>query len=246
MPLIEQSRELIATNGWRGLIISGAPKEALNPGMWEQVSAALNVPVTLALRSSVAALKAFSAQKILLMTPVDDRLKKMYYDYLAAFEIESFYPPQILRAHTDAQKLTSSEVEEMTRKALSEYPNVDAIYFQGALLDPIPILEKLEHELKLPIVASNPAMLWLVLSKLGLTVQHRGLRQTVGLLAGRASGTVLVTFAPGIGKKYFPPRRRARNRCHFDPWEKSILDPSCSLGMTGIARHFARFALCGR
>ena len=36
--LIEQSRQLIAANGWHGLIISGAPKEALNPGMWEQVS----------------------------------------------------------------------------------------------------------------------------------------------------------------------------------------------------------------
>ena len=45
---------------------------------------------------------------------------------------------------------------------------MDAIYFQGALLDPLPILDKLEAELKLPIVASNPAMLWLILSKLGL------------------------------------------------------------------------------
>jgi maleate cis-trans isomerase len=108
------------------------------------------------------------------MTPVDDQLKKMYYDYLAAFGIESFYPPQILRAHTDAQKLTSSDVESMTRKALSEYPNVDAIYFQGALLDPIPILDKLESELKLPIIASNPAMLWLILSKLGLSYNITG------------------------------------------------------------------------
>ena len=173
-PLIEQSRQLIETNNWNGLIISGAPKEALNPGMWEQVSKALSIPVTLALRSSVAALKAFSARKILLMTPVDDRLKKMYYDYLAGFGIESYYPPQILRAHTDAQKLTSSDVEDMTRKALSEFSNVDAIYFQGALLDPIPILEKLETELKLPIIASNPAMLWLVLSKLGLKYRIEG------------------------------------------------------------------------
>ena len=172
--LIEQSRQLIEANGWRGLIISGAPKEALNPGMWEQVSEALSIPVTLALRSSVAALKAFSARKILLMTPVDDRLKKMYHDYLAGFGIESFYPPQILRAHTDAQKLTSSDVEEMTRKALREYPNVDAIYFQGALLDPIPILDKLETKLQMPIVASNPAMLWLVLSKLGLNYRIEG------------------------------------------------------------------------
>jgi len=172
--LIEQSRQLIEANGWRGLIISGAPKEALNPGMWEQVSTALSVPVTLALRSSVAALRAHSARKILLMTPVDDRLKKMYYDYLAGFGIESYYPPQILRAHTDAQKLTSTDVEDMTRKALSEFPNVEAIYFQGGLLDPIPILDKLEAELKLPIVASNPAMLWLVLSKLGLKYRIEG------------------------------------------------------------------------
>ena len=172
--LIGQSKQLIAERGWDGLIISGAPKEALNPGMWEQVSSALPIPVALALRSSVAALKAFAAKRILLMTPVDDQLKKLYYDYLAAFGIESFYPPQILRAHTDAQKLTSSDVEAMTRTALSEYPNVDAIYFQGALLDPIPILDKLETELHLPIVASNPATLWLILSKLGLSYNITG------------------------------------------------------------------------
>ena len=165
--LISQSKTLISERGWNGLIISGAPKEALNSGMWEQVSRALEIPVALALRSSVAALKAFSAKRILLMTPVDDQLKKMYYDYLVAFGIESFYPPQILRAHTDALKLTSSDVEAMTRKALSEFANVDAIYFQGALLDPIPILDKLETELSLPVIASNPAMLWLILSKLG-------------------------------------------------------------------------------
>jgi len=172
--LIEQSKQLIAEHGWNGLIISGAPKEALNPGMWKQVTAGLNVPVALALRSSVAALKAFSTKRILLMTPVDDQLKKMYHDYLAEFGIVSFYPPQILRAHTDVQKLAPSDVEAMTKKALAGSPNVDAIYFQGALLDPIPILDKLENELKLPIIASNPAMLWLILSKLGLSYSIDG------------------------------------------------------------------------
>ena len=173
-PLIDQARQLIAEQRWNGVIISGAPKEALNPGMWEQVSAALNVPIALALRSSVAALKAFSAKRILLMTPVDDQLKKMYDDYLTGFGIQSFYPPQILRAHTDAQKLTAADVESMTRDALGKFPDVDAIYFQGALLDPIPLLDKLEHEMSLPIVASNPAMLWLVLSKLGRRYQIPG------------------------------------------------------------------------
>jgi maleate cis-trans isomerase len=172
--LIDQTRALIADHCWQGVIMSGAPKEALNPDMWERVSEALPVPVSLALRSSVAALTVFSAKHILLMTPVDDQLKKLYRDYLAGFGIESFYPPQTLRAHTDAQKLSSADVVSMARSALAQYPDVDAIYFQGALLDPIPILESLEAELKIPIVASNPAMLWLILSKLGAKYEISG------------------------------------------------------------------------
>ncbi|HVO93872.1 MAG TPA: hypothetical protein VMT22_13570 [Terriglobales bacterium] len=172
--LIEQAGTWVDEQHGDGVIISGAPKEALNPGMWEQVSAALQVPIALALRSAVAALRAFSAKRILLMTPVDDQLKKMYDEYLAGFGIQSFHPPQILRAHTDAQKLTPADVESMTRDALAKFPNVDAIYFQGALLDPIPLLDKLERETSLPIVASNPAMLWLVLSKLSLRYQIAG------------------------------------------------------------------------
>ena len=173
-PLIEQANALIAEQQWQGLIISGGPKEALNPGMWDEVSAAIKIPIALALRSSVAALKAFGAKRILLMTPVDDQLKQMYRDYIAGFGIETFFPAQILRAHTDAQKLTSADVEAMTKKALGEFPGVDSIYFQGALLDPIPILDKLEKELTLPIVASNPAMLWHVLSKLGMRYEIQG------------------------------------------------------------------------
>ena len=165
--LLSQVRELIRQYRWDGVIISGAPKEALNPGMWQRVTAELKLPVALALRSSAAALKAFGAKRILLMTPVDDELKRLYRDYLADFGIESFYPPQTLRAHTDAQKLTPNEVEAMTRAALANFPAAEAIYFQGALLDPIPILERLESQLNVPIVASNPAMLWVVLSKLG-------------------------------------------------------------------------------
>lgn len=164
--LIDQASKLIAEHKWQGLIISGGPKEALNPGMWDQVSAALPVPVSLALRSSVAALKTFDARRILLMTPVDDRLKEMYRDYIAGFGIQTFFPPQTLRSHTDALKLTASDVKTITRTSLAGYPDVDAIYFQGALLDPLPVLDEMEAEFGLPIVASNPAMLWLILSKL--------------------------------------------------------------------------------
>ena len=34
------------------------------------------------------------------MTPVDDKLKEMYRDFLAEFGIEAIYPAQTLRART--------------------------------------------------------------------------------------------------------------------------------------------------
>jgi maleate cis-trans isomerase len=172
--LVKQTVELVAQNGWDGVIISGAPKEVFNPTIWERLTAALNIPIATALRSSVAALKTFSVKRILLMTPVDDDLKKMYRNFLAQFGIDAVYPPQTLRQRTDAVKLTAAEVEALTKKTFAQYSEVDAIYFQGALLDPLKVLEKLEAELRVPIIASNPAMLWFMLSKLGLRYEISG------------------------------------------------------------------------
>jgi hypothetical protein len=172
--LIRQASELKEMNQWDGVIISGGPREALNPGLWERLSGGLKIPVATALRSSAAALKVLPAKRVLLMTPVDDQLKAMYRSFLADFEIETVYPPQTLRSHTDAQKLSPGDVETMTKKSLLEQSPVDAIYFQGALLDPLPILEKMETELKVPIIASNPAMLWFLLSTLGFSYRIPG------------------------------------------------------------------------
>jgi maleate cis-trans isomerase len=172
--LLRQTSELAEKHSWDGAIISGGPREVLNPGLRDRLSSALKIPVATALSSSVAALKVFSATRVLLMTPVDDKLKEMYRDFLVEFGIEAVYPPQTLRAHTDAQKLTPSDVEFMTKTSFAQQTGVDGIYFQGALLDPIKVLEKMEREIGAPIVASNPAMLWLVLSKLGLRYQIPG------------------------------------------------------------------------
>lgn len=172
--LIRQSMELVKQHGWDGLIISGGPREVLNPGLRERVSAALKIPVATALSASLAALKTFSARRVLLMTPVDDNLKKMYRDFLAESGIEAIYPAQTLRAHTDAQELTPGDVESMTKTTFMTQPGADAIYFQGALLDPLKVLDQMEVELNVPIVASNPAMLWFILSKLGLHYRIAG------------------------------------------------------------------------
>ena len=93
-------------NHWDGLIISGAPKEVLNANMTARLAAALPIPVATALRSSCAALKVFAAKRILLMTPVDDRLKALYCDILQISASKPSIRRRLLAAHTDAVKLT--------------------------------------------------------------------------------------------------------------------------------------------
>ena len=75
------------------------------------------------------------------------------------------------------KRMTPDEVFELTQKSLSAATDIEAIYFQGAVLDPIKIIEKVETALGLTVIASNPAMLWYVLSKLQLAYPMAGYGQ---------------------------------------------------------------------
>jgi len=157
-----------------GLIFPGAPREVLNPGLHDAFSSALKIPVATALRSSAAALKTLSARRVLLLTPFDASLNQLIRDFLTRFDLVAVSPSEMLRHYTDALKMTPDDVIAYARRAIAEQSGVDAIYFQGAVLDPMDCLDQMEHELKIPVVASNPAMNWYMLSKLGLKHPMKG------------------------------------------------------------------------
>lgn len=171
--IVRSVSELAKKHQWDGVIVSAAPTELLNPGLFDDLKAGLKIPVTTALNASVAALRAYSAQRLLLLTPFEERLNKLICDYLteAGFAVCAPHP---FRELGDAMRLTPDEVYELARQAFRGAGNVDAIYFQGAVLDPLKVLEKIENDLKTTVIASNPAMLWYILSKLGRSYRITG------------------------------------------------------------------------
>jgi maleate isomerase len=138
----------------------------MNPGLYDGLRGALRVPVTTALTACSAALRAFDASRVLLMTPFTERMNARIRDYLANRGIESSTFGEFDRV-TEASILGPEQVRQRARAALETAGRVDAIYFQGAVLDPLKVIETLEQETELPVVASNPAMLWFILSQLG-------------------------------------------------------------------------------
>lgn len=166
--IVDRAAQFAERENLHGLIFPGAPREVFNPGLFDAFSAALRIPVATALRSSAAALTTFSAKRVLLLTPFDAPLNELIRRFLGEFSIAAISPGETLEHYTDALKMTSDDVIAYARRAIAEHHSVDAIYFQGAVLDPMDCLEQMERELNLPVVASNPAMNWYMLSTLGL------------------------------------------------------------------------------
>jgi maleate cis-trans isomerase len=172
--IVKRTAELVKRHGWQGAIVGGGPVELFNPGLFQRLQEGAKVPVATALTSCVSALRSFSARRVLFMTPFDGPLNQLFKEYLAGCGVEAVLPPQVVEKYTDATKLSPEEVYALTQKALAATTSVDAVYFQGGPLDPLKILDKIESELHTTVVASNQAMLWFVLSKLGITTPIRG------------------------------------------------------------------------
>jgi hypothetical protein len=171
--IVRRVREFVANNGWDGVILTAAPTEVLNPGLFNDLKAALSVPFTTALHACVAALSVYAAKRVLLLTPFDKKLNDLICRHLEGKGVSAVAPHPFEELGVP-KRMTPDEVFALTKQCLNPADPVDAIYFQGAVLDPIKVLEKLETQLGMTVIASNPAMLWYVLAKLELAYPMSG------------------------------------------------------------------------
>src|ERR1043165_2043295 len=165
--IVQRVTDFVASRNWQGVIVTAAPTEVLNPGLYDLLKAALTVPFTTALHACVTALRAYSARTVLLLTPFDARLNELIVDHLEKAGVKAL-APQSFAELSVPKRMSPDEVFELTKNNLARIGKVEAIYFQGAVLDPIKVLEKIETELKTTVIASNPAMFWYVASELGM------------------------------------------------------------------------------
>jgi maleate isomerase len=171
--IVDRVQELIAQRQWDAVILTAAPTEVLNPGLFEALQTRVGVPFTTALHACVTALRVYQARRVLLLTPFDERLNQLIRDHLQQRGVDAVAPHAFENLNVP-KRMEPDDVFELTKNGLKATDPVDAIYFQGAVLDPIKVLEKIERELGMMVVASNPAMLWYVLSKLGLSYPMSG------------------------------------------------------------------------
>ncbi len=172
--IVERVAATTRESGWQGVIVPGAPVEVQNPGLRARLAEVLDVPFTTALGAGERALRAFGASRILLLTPFDAYMNSLVVPHLqeAGFDVQ--LADLGFSSEQEAVDLDPSVVFDMARGAVQAADGVQALYFQGAVLNPLPVIDEMEAEFGLPIVASNPAMLWSVASQLGGTFSIEG------------------------------------------------------------------------
>ena len=173
--VVRRAAEMVRRTNVQGLIVPGAPLAIANPDVETKLAEKLNIPVSTAIRATTAALRSVGAQRLILMTPFDDETNVRLENLLKSSGFAVLSCPSLghLRAISEAP-VEPEQIFRIVETTVGQTRGADTIYFQGAPFDPLPVIERIETRLGLPVIASSPAMLWHLLSLLGRKYSIRG------------------------------------------------------------------------
>jgi maleate cis-trans isomerase len=173
--VIARAMAVVSKHQLRGVMLGGGFLTLFNPGLESKVSAAIGCPATAAVPAVTAALKALSLNILLLMTPFSAAMNTIIKNHFDKLGFSVYLGPPFENRKPDTPvDLGPEELFQLVEKAFRMNAATEAIYFQGATMDPLPIIQRLEDELRVTVVTSNQAMLWHLLSQLGLTYSISG------------------------------------------------------------------------
>jgi maleate isomerase len=172
--IIGRAAELVRNHKVAGLMLTGGFVTLFNPGIEAKVASAIGLPVVSAISSAVAALTAFGAKSALLMTPFDRASNESIKNHVDNLGFTLHLGPAFDgRIPGTSLNLSPDQLFDLVKETFGKTP-AQAIYFQGATMDPLPIIQRIEDAFAVPVITSNSAMIWNLLSKLGLKYSVKG------------------------------------------------------------------------
>jgi len=141
------------------------------------------VPVTDPMSAVIAALQTLGAARIALVTPYIDAVVAPMRDHMAARGIETVSAQSFGQSEdrTVARIAEASTLRAILRAGRA--PGVEAVFVSCTNLRSFGIIAAAEAELGVPIISSNSALLWHLLSRAGVSGAGRGPGRLFGCAA---------------------------------------------------------------
>jgi len=170
---LESATQLLAHAKVDVILYGGTSASFLGGPEWEKgllkrmktMSGGIKVITTS--QSSVEALKAVQAKKIVIATPYTKDINKAAIDYFTkqGFEVLNDTALRITNDH-DIAAIKLERVYKLVRE--TDHPEADAVFISCTNLKTVPILESLEIDLKKPVISAIQASLWYALKVIGI------------------------------------------------------------------------------
>ena len=143
------------------------------PAMAEDIprrmAAATNLPATATADGILAAVAAFGARRVLLVTPYIAEVHAREVAFLAAHGIDVVGGSWLgLNTNAEMAVLPPERIHEQVRAAAAASPRADVCFISCTAIRSASLIAPLEAELGMPVVTSNQVMAWHALRRCGI------------------------------------------------------------------------------
>ena len=131
-----------------------------------------NIPTTTASTAALDALNALGAKRISLATPYPEELVKLQEKFLKDNGVEVLHKTWIAIRTTPASEISTKTVYNLAVE--SNKSESEAIFISCVNLYTVELIEKLEEDLKKPVITSSQATMWRLLRLANINVEIKG------------------------------------------------------------------------
>lgn len=176
---IEEVTSLLARNGAEYFVTNSSPMVTHGgPGadkrIIEQISQASGGrPGTTTTTSGIRALKSLEIERIVLFSPYKARNAAMK-TFIEAEGIQVVAEHGLTDDLTKIHRMPGETAYRVARNAVWDSPECDALYMPGGRLGVLDVVEELESDLGIPVIASTPAVVWEIRDHFGVQTPVEG------------------------------------------------------------------------
>ncbi len=176
---IEEVAAELAAKGADAITMGGTPPVVFggfgfDKKIVERINRVTPVPATTSQTSSVNAIKALGAKKIVIITPFKEYVNNMITSFMEAsgFAVGSFQSANAPFEEFPRMPLSASY--DLAIKAVRAAPDAECIYIPCSAWPVTDNIEPLEKETEIPVVASTQSGLWGALRLMGVNTRIDG------------------------------------------------------------------------
>ncbi len=178
---LEGAARFLGTNGADVVIANSSPMVTHGgPGadrrIIERLAQAAGRPATTTTTAAVAAMRVLGVGRIALCSPYGKENAKLQ-RFLEAEGFEVLGERGLNQSLWDIHQLPTEYSYRLAKEAVRTAPGAECLYMAGGRLRTLEILDTLEQDLGIPVVASTPASVWQMLRLLDIHAPRTGYGQ---------------------------------------------------------------------